>query len=80
MDRFWSAVSESYANFGYTSTKHCLEGSRSSIEDECEDPGTTVYYMGAEPSKQTHFIMAEYVHNVIKKCLKTNSEYVHVPF
>ncbi|CAG8579077.1 15319_t:CDS:10, partial [Acaulospora colombiana] len=66
--RFFSAVDESYAKFGYVSNRHCLEGVRSSIDDECEDPERTVYYMGAHPSVQTHRILAEYVANVLRKC------------
>jgi phospholipase/lecithinase/hemolysin len=66
--RFFSAIHEYYPKFGYTSSKHCLEGQRASIEDECEDPERTVYYMGAHPSRQTHRILAEYVASVLKKC------------
>lgn len=80
MGRFWSAVLESYTRFGYTSTKHCLEGSRSSIEDECEDPERTAFYMGAHPSKQTHVIMAEYINTVMKKCIVTESRFANTSF
>jgi phospholipase/lecithinase/hemolysin len=68
MGRFFSEIHESFATYGYVSTKHCLEGQRSSIEDECDDPERTVYYMGAHPSRQTHRIMAEYVITVMRKC------------
>ncbi|PVG01851.1 hypothetical protein CPB86DRAFT_60337 [Serendipita vermifera] len=66
--RFFSAVDESYIKFGYVSNRHCLEGQRSSIDDECENPERTVYYMGAHPSVQTHRILAEFVANVLRKC------------
>lgn len=66
--RFFSAIHEWYPMFGYTSSKHCLEGQRASIEDECEDPERTVYYMGAHPSRQTHRILAEYVSSVLRGC------------
>ncbi|KIM32006.1 carbohydrate esterase family 16 protein [Serendipita vermifera MAFF 305830] len=66
--RFFSAIHEWYPKFGYTSSKHCLEGQRASIEDECEEPEKTVYYMGAHPSRQTHRILAEYVASVLTKC------------
>ena len=64
--------------FGYTSPKHCLEGGGSSIEDECDDPDHTVYYLGHHPSKQTHRILAEYVHGVLTKCMQRPT-YVPLP-
>ena len=72
--RFFSAIHEWYPRFGYTSTKHCLEGQRASIEDECEEPEKTVYYMGAHPSRQTHRILAEYVASVLTKCWITEKK------
>jgi phospholipase/lecithinase/hemolysin len=76
--RFFSAIHEYYPNFGYTSSKHCLEGQRASIEDECEDPERTVYYIGAHPSRQTHRILAEYVANVLTRCWASDDQrYVH---
>ena len=56
--------------FGYTSPKHCLEGGRSSVEDECDDPDHTVYYLGHHPSKQTHRLLAQYTHRVLTKCMQ----------
>jgi hypothetical protein len=66
--KFFSALDESYEKFGYVSNRHCLEGLRASIDDECEDPERTVYYLGAHPSVQTHRILAEHVANVLRKC------------
>ncbi|KAG8836395.1 hypothetical protein FRC17_003305 [Serendipita sp. 399] len=79
MGRFFSTIHESFTDFGYTSSKYCLEGQRSSIEDECDEPERTVYYIGAHPSRQTHRILAEYVHLALKDC-RINEEYViHLP-
>lgn len=76
--RFFSAIHENYPKFGYTSSKYCLEGQRASIEDECEDPERTVYYMGAHPSRQTHRILAEYVASVLTRC-RTSDDNQYVP-
>ncbi|KAG8820940.1 hypothetical protein FRC19_008480, partial [Serendipita sp. 401] len=75
MGRFFSTIHETFTDFGYISSKHCLEGQRSSIEDECEDPERTVYYLGAYPSRQTHQILAEYVHLVLKECRINEESY-----
>jgi hypothetical protein len=38
------------------------------VEDECDDPDHTVYYLGRHPSKQTHRLLAQYAHRVLTKC------------
>jgi len=73
--RFFGSIEEDYRMFGYTSSKHCLEGQRSSVEDECDDPDHTVYYLGHHPSKQTHRLLAEYTHRVLTKCMLRKTIY-----
>jgi phospholipase/lecithinase/hemolysin len=65
----WDGVLKSpgAAAFGYTSAGACVTGS--TVEGACDDPNHTFYWLPAHPSKQTHRIMADYVEQVLEKCV-----------
>jgi phospholipase/lecithinase/hemolysin len=67
----WNGVlgaSPGYAAFGYTSSGACTVDS-STVTGACSDPAHTFYWIPGHPSKETHRIMADYVEQVLQKCV-----------
>ncbi|KZV77468.1 carbohydrate esterase family 16 protein [Peniophora sp. CONT] len=71
----WDAVfgeEPGYAAFGYSSDGFCFPsaGQLTTVDQECDDPATTFYWLHGHPSKQTHKVMADYVYKAMGKCLE----------
>ncbi|KAF5345346.1 hypothetical protein D9758_008462 [Tetrapyrgos nigripes] len=67
----WNGVLGSnpgYEAFGFTSPGACIVDQ--SLNDACDDPDHTFYWISEYPSASTHSIMAEYVEKVITQFRK----------
>lgn len=70
--RIWDGVlgeTPGYEAFGFTSTEQCTECYENCDENGwCDDPDHHFYWIPGHPSKETHRIMADYVHEVFTLC------------
>lgn len=70
--RIWDGVlgaTPGYEAFGYTTTEQCTECYENCDENGwCDDPDHHFYWIPGHPSKETHRIMADYVHEVLTLC------------
>ncbi|KAI0658162.1 hypothetical protein C8Q70DRAFT_918294 [Cubamyces menziesii] len=77
--RIWDGVlgaDPGYAAFGYASTDACIVDctiQECTTNGMCDDPDHYFYYIPGHPSKEGHRIMADYVEEVISRCVETGA-------
>ncbi|KAG8746139.1 hypothetical protein FRC10_006005 [Ceratobasidium sp. 414] len=68
----WSAINSSSSNygatFGYTNLTKCLTVD-TSIIGACDAPQSYIYWQSGHPSTCTHRLMADYMENVLDRCI-----------
>ncbi|KAI0672068.1 hypothetical protein C8Q78DRAFT_1068709 [Trametes maxima] len=75
--RIWDGVlgtDPGFKAFGYVSTDACVVNCSTqecTTDGMCNDPGHYFYYIGGHPSKEGHRIMADYVEEVLTRCVET---------
>ncbi|KAI8996637.1 hypothetical protein BD414DRAFT_409262 [Trametes punicea] len=73
--RIWDGVlgpDPGYAAFGYVSTDACIVDcsiEACTTDGMCDDPDHYFYYIPGHPSKEGHRIMADYVEEVMTRCV-----------
>ncbi|EJF57074.1 hypothetical protein DICSQDRAFT_112285 [Dichomitus squalens LYAD-421 SS1] len=74
--RIWDGVldgSPGFEAFGYTSTDACIvdcSDTFCSTDGMCDDPDHYFYYIPGHPNKEGHVLMAEYVREVLDRCVE----------
>ncbi|CDO76317.1 Carbohydrate Esterase Family 16 protein [Trametes cinnabarina] len=74
--RIWDGVLDGdpgYKAFGYVSTDACIVDctiEECTTDDMCDDPDHYFYYIPGHPSKEGHRIMADYVQEVLQRCVE----------
>ncbi|KAL1948214.1 hypothetical protein VTO73DRAFT_12289 [Trametes versicolor] len=74
--RIWDGVlgaDPGFAAFGYVSTDACIVDcslTRCTTDGMCDDPEHYFYYIDGHPSKEGHRIMADYVEEVMRRCVE----------
>ncbi|KAI9068171.1 carbohydrate esterase family 16 protein [Trametes sanguinea] len=74
--RIWDGVLDGdpgYEAFGYVSTDACIvdcTDTECTTDGMCDDPDHYFYYIPGHPSKEGHRIMADYVEEVLTRCVE----------
>ncbi|KAI0634479.1 hypothetical protein C8Q77DRAFT_1055451 [Trametes polyzona] len=74
--RIWDGVlgpDPGYEAFGYVSTDACIVNcslTECTTDGMCDDPEHYFYYISGHPSKEGHRIMADYVEEVLARCVE----------
>ncbi|OJT04615.1 hypothetical protein TRAPUB_4680 [Trametes pubescens] len=77
--RIWDGVlgaAPGYEAFGYVSTDACIVDcslTECTTEGMCDDPEHYFYYIDGHPSKEGHRIMADYVEEVLRRCVEADA-------
>ncbi|KAI0365404.1 hypothetical protein BV20DRAFT_954326 [Pilatotrama ljubarskyi] len=77
--RIWDGVlgpDPGFEAFGYVSTDACIVDcsiQECTTNGMCDDPDHYFYYIPGHPSKEGHRIMADYVEEVLGRCVDTDS-------
>ncbi|KAI0649681.1 hypothetical protein C8Q79DRAFT_900650 [Trametes meyenii] len=75
--RIWDGVlgaDPGFKAFGYVSTDACVVNcsiQECTTDGMCDDPEHYFYYIGGHPSEEGHRIMADYVEEVLTRCVET---------